>query len=84
MMNFRSKQREAEYYGMEARKLVQEVETKLKNYYGEQDYEFIYKTVMSLIALKGLMWSKSLSHKKGAYTGAKRLKEEVERWLQGI
>ncbi len=81
MRNFRSK--EAEYYGREASKLVREVEEKLKEYYGEQEYEWIYKAVMSLVAIKGRMWSSSVPHRKGAYTTAKRLKEEVEKWLQG-
>ncbi len=82
-MNFRSKQREAEHWSREASKLVKEIEERLKEYYGEQEYKWIYKIVMNLLAVKGLMWSSSLSHRKGAYTTAQKIKEEVERWLQG-
>lgn len=82
-MNSRSKQREAEYYGRATSELVREVEEKLKDYYGEQEYKWLYKIVMNLLAVKGLMWSSSLSHRKGAYTTARKIKEEVEKWLQG-
>lgn len=85
MMSFRSnKQREAEYYGREASKLVKEVEERLKEYYGEEEYKWLYKIVTNLLAVKGLMWSKSLQHRKGAYTTARKIKEEVERWLREI
>ena len=84
MMSFRSKQREAEYYGRETSKLVREIEERLKDYYGEEEYKWLYNIVMNLISVKGLMWSGSVSHRKGAYTTARKIKEEVERWLQGI
>lgn len=82
-MNSRSK-REAEYYGREASKLVREVEERLKEYYGEQEYKWLYKIVTNLLAVKGLMWSNSLPHRKGVYTTARKIKEEVEKWLREI
>ncbi len=82
MMNSRSK-KEMVYWAEETRKLVKEIERVLKEYYGEEEYKWLYNVVMNLIAVKGLMWSGSVTHRKGAYTTAKKVKEEVERWLRG-
>ncbi len=72
------------YWGNQTITVIKEIEDMLKEYYGEEDYLFLRKVIMQLMSLKGRAWHNSLPMRKGAYKSAMRLKQEVEKRLQGL
>ncbi len=72
------------YWGEQASSVIKEIEDMLKEYYGEEEYLFLRKTIISLMSLKGQAWHNSLSMRENAYKRALRLKQEVERRIGAV
>lgn len=72
------------YWGEQASGIVKEIEGMLKEYYGEEEYLFLRKALISLMSIKGQAWHNSLSMRKSAYERAIRLKQEVERRIGAV